>query len=96
MGLLDEIFDEPLEADGFLFDLTKPTSNAAMEVPEQEEGKAATRSLLKKRAAKGKDIGVLPPGSDEDVIQTEGQTGQESLKDMEDKADDDTDATPRR
>jgi hypothetical protein len=75
--------------------VTESVYNEGMHVPELEEGEEATERVLRKRSGRGKTIGVFPPGEDEDLLRTEGETGQESLREMEEKADEDNDAPPR-
>lgn len=70
-------------------------ANEAGEVPEQEEGAPETVEVVRRRARKGKTIGVLPPANDEDVIKAEGQVGPESLDKHVAKQDENEKAPPR-
>jgi SPP1 gp7 family putative phage head morphogenesis protein len=67
--------------------------NEAMLVPEQEEGTPETDRDVRRRAKKGKIIGMPPRDVSEDVIKD--QPGQEPLEEREDKARRDEEAPPR-
>lgn len=75
-------------------DTIQPVANQSGSVPDQEEGAEATARVVRRRAKKGKDIGVLPPADEEDVIK-DIPSGHGSLGQRDRKQQENEDAPPR-